>query len=324
MKCILPALFLICTMGSCVTLFNGPTTSVNVRIPDNAKIVYTNEIGSTDSVPPDMNNMARLIVRRGDKQLPLTVVSDTGNFTFQVKPILSSWYYANMYGFGGIGFLVDHNNINRFTYPHFIYPDPRPDAKRGYKINSPLLKSDWEISFTPPFLNGFVFNPARMALRGGVLGLGLGAAYHYHNKRFWWGELGTAAAGGMGGGYRRIDSIPANSRLRLTGWYLNMRHHHQVGRFDLGYGLSTGERRGREFYYYYRGATYEHDSVVYSYRHATLGLSFATNFRITNAFYFGMNYQPQLFAINTNNRVFIYAHMWNFGFYWRWGLNPKW
>ncbi len=320
MKKTLPALFLMCTLGSCVTMFNRPSTTINVRVPKNAKVVYTNERGSSDSVAPDVNNMARLIVRRSDKLLPLTVLSDTGSFTFQVEPVLSSLFYANLYGFYGIGFLVDHNNMNRFTYPHFIYPDPRPDAKRGYKINAPLLKSDWEISFTPPFVNGFVFNPARMSPRGGVLGIGLGTAYHYSDKRFWWGELGTAASGGMGDGYRRIDSIPANSRLRLTGWYLNMRHHHQLGRLDLGYGLSTGERRGREFYDTYLGATYKGDSVVRRFSHVTTGLSFSANYRIATSFYAGISYQPQMFEISKKNTGFSYSHMTVFGFSWRLGL----
>lgn len=320
MKNTVPALILMCTMGSCVTLFNGPSTSVNVRIPKNAKIVYTNESGSTDSVAPDVNNMARLIVRRSDKQLPLTVVSDTGSFTFQVKPILSRWFYANLYGFGGVGFLVDHNNVNRFTYPHFIYPDPRPDAKQGYKVNSPLLKSDWAITFTPPIINGFVINPARMNQRGGVLGIGVGAVYHYSDKRFWWGELGTVGSGGIGDGYRRKDTVPANSRLRLTGWYLNVRHNHQVGRLDLGYGLSTGERRGREFYDDYLGATYKGDSIVKRFSHVTTGLSFSAHYRISTSFYAGFSYQPQLFEIGKANTGFSYSHMTIFGFSWRFGL----
>lgn len=311
-------------MGSCVTLFNGPSTSLNVRIPDNAKVVYTNECGSTDSVSPDINNMARLIVRRSNKKLPLTVVCDTGRFSFAVKPVHSWLYYANVYPLYGLGFLVDYNNPNRFTYPHFIYPDPRPGTKRGYGTNAPLLKSDWEISFTPPFVNGFVFNPARMDLRGGVLGVGFGAAYRYSDKRFWWGELGTAASGGMGGGYKRIDSTPTNSRLRLAGWYLNIRHHHQLRRLDLGYGLSTGVRRGREFYDYYLGATYLRDSVSRQFSHASAGLSFSANYRLSNSIYAGVSYQPQLFEVGGETTGFSYSHMTIFGFSWRWGLRRVW
>lgn len=324
MRKMLPALFLMCTLGSCVTLFNGPSTSLNVRIPDNAKVVYTNECGSTDSVSPDINNMARLIVRRNNKKLPLTVVSDTGSFSFAVKPTMSWLFWANVYPLYGLGFLVDYNNPNRFTYPHFVYPDPRPKRKSGYQTRAPLMQSDWEISFTPPFINGFVFNPARVDLRGGVLGIGLGTAYHYSEKRFWWGELGTAASGGMGDGYRRINSAPTDSRLRLTGWYLNMRHHHRLGRLDLGYGLSTGERKGREFYDYYYGATYKGDSVSKQFSHVSAGLSFSANYRVSNSVYAGLSYQPQLFEISKANTGFSYSHMTIFGIYWRWGLRPRW
>ena len=322
MKNILPALVLMCTMGSCVTLFNGPSTSLNVRVPDNAKVVYTNECGNTDSVAPGINNMARLIVRRSNKKLPLTVVSDTGIYSFAVKPTLSWLFWANVYPLYGLGFLVDYNNPNRFTYPHFVYPFPQ-DEKRYAKMK-PLTRSTLEIAFIPPFIHGYCYNPTKLDFTGGVLGIGTGLNYHYNSKCFLSGEIGAATAPFFFGERFPGDSVPKFTDERISGWYLNLRHHHQFGRFDLGYGLSTGEQSGKRYYYYYRGATYENDSVIYSYRHATLGLSFATNFRITNAFYFGMNYQPQLFAINTNNRVFSYAHMWNFGIYWRWGLNPKW
>ncbi len=321
MKKMLPALVLMCTLGSCVTLFNGPSTSLNVRIPDNAKVVYTNECGSTDSVAPGINNMARLIVRRSNKKLPLTVVSDTGSFSFSVKPTLSWLFYANVYPLYGLGFLVDYNNPNRFTYPHFVYPFQK-DVK-GYKALKPLTTSTLEIAFLPPLIHGYMYNPAALDFTGGIGGIGAGLNYHYTNKRFLSGEIGTALAPAsfverFPG--PKVSEVPEE---RISGWYLNLRHHHQFGRFDLGYGLSTGEQKGKQFYYYYRGATYEGDSVVYSYRHACLGLSFAANFRISNSFYLGTNYQPQFLAINTNNTIFSYSHMWNIGFYWRWGLNPK-
>lgn len=320
MKKMLPALFLVCTLGSCVTMFNGPSTRLNVHIPDKARVVYTNECGNTDSVAPDYRNMARLIVRRSNKKLPLTVVSDTGSFSFAVKPTLSWLFWANVYPLYGLGFLVDYNNPDRFTYPHFVYPDPK-DVK-GYKAMKPLTTSTLEIAFIPPIIHGFCYNPAKLDFTGGIGGIGTGLNYHYGDKRFLSAEIGTAVApAGFAERFPgpKVSQVPAE---RISGWYVNLRHHHQFGRFDLGYGLSTGEQKGKQYYYPYIGATYEKDSVVYSYRHATLGLSLATNFRITNAFYFGMNYQPQLLAINTNNLVFSYAHMWNFGFYWRWGVGP--
>lgn len=323
MKKMLPALVLMCTMGSCVTLFNGPSTRLNVHIPDNARVVYTNECGSTDSVAPGYRNMAQLIVRRSNKKLPLTVVSDTGSFSFLVKPTLSWLFWANVYPLYGLGFLVDYNNTDRFTYPHFVYPDPRPRNKSGYQTRAPLMQSDWEISFTPPFVNGFVFNPAQMDLRGGVLGIGGGVIYHHSDRGFWWAEVGTAVAGAVAG-YKRIDSMPSFLRVRLTGWYLNMRHHHQFGRLDVGYGLSTGERKGREYYDYYYGATYKDDSLSKQFSHVSAGLSFSANYRLSNSIYAGLSYQPQLFEISNASTGFSYSHMTIFGLYWRWGLNPKW
>ncbi len=323
MKNILPALLLICTMGSCVTLFNGPSTSLNVRIPDNAKVVYTNECGNTDSVAPGINNMARLIVRRSNKKLPLTVVSDTGSYSFAVKPMLSWLFWANVYPLYGLGFLVDYNNPNRFTYPHFVYPDPRPKNRVGYLTKAPLMQSDWELSFTPPLVNGFVFNPARVDLRGGLLGIGGGVTYHHSDRGFWNAEVGTAIAGAVAG-FKRIDSMPSFRRIRLTGWYLNIRHHHQLGRLDLGYGLSTGEQKGREYYDHYYGATYKGDSVTKQFSHLSAGLSFSANYRLSNSIYAGVSYQPQLYEISKANTGFSYSHMTIFGLYWRWGLNPKW
>jgi len=319
LKKLIPVFFLLWMFSSCVTLFNGPYTELYVHARPRTTVIYKNERDAADTVVINSPDGARLYARRnGAFKLPVIIKDDTTETTIYIKPIHSWLYYANIYPFYGVGFLVDYNNPNRFTYPHHIYPCLKDKDVKGYKTMKPLKTAAWEVAFIPPIINGFVINPTKLDLRGGVFGIGAGVNYHYNDRCFFSGEIGTAVAPDRVGERLGRDTIPTLPEERLSCWYANLRHHHQLGRFDIGYGLSTGEQKGKQYYDYYRKATYQYDSVIYSYRHVNLGLSFAANFRITNSFYFGMNYQPQLFAINSSAMSFNYAHMWIFGFYWRW------
>jgi hypothetical protein len=319
MRKILPVLLLLSLFSSCVTLFNGPYTEMNVYPKPGTRVVFKDETGKMDTVVGERNVPVRIVAKRsGSIYFPITLQTDTSERTIKIKPIHSWLYYGNLYPLYGLGFLVDYNNPNRFTYPHSIHPNP--NSRKGYNAMLPLSQSKYEVALIPPLINGFFFNPAHLDFNGSVIGIGTGVNYHYSDAGFISSEIGTAVAPVYGGyKYTYANQVPY-SRQQLRGWYINLRNHHIVGRFDLGYGLSAGEQHGKEYYLPYRNATYEGDSITNSYSHSNFGLSAAANFRITNSFYMGMNYQPQLMSIQGKNINFSYANMVILGFYWRWGI----
>ena len=319
MKKILSLCLALCTLSSCVTLFNGPYTDFKVHVPDGTRVIYKNECAVMDTVMPDYANNARIVARRsGTVRLPLTIKNDTFERTILVKPVLSWMYYANIYPLYGLGFLIDRRNPNRFAYPHKIYADLNGKTKEGYYKRQPYGRGDMELAIMPPFLNVYVFNLNGLKSAGSPFGGAIGWNYYFTPNRFVSVELGAAAVGSRNGinRYKWRDTIPPDPREFKSGWYVNGRHHHRIGRFDLGYGISAGDRFGKLYYPKYINSTYPVDSVILQSHVFSVGGSFAANVRLTNSFFFGINYQPQLFSVG-RGLVVYYEHLVNFGFYWR-------
>ena len=89
-------------------------------------------------------------------------------------------------------------------------------------------------------------------------------------------------------------------------------NNHVQGRFDFGYGLAIGRHTGSRAYARYKMA----DTVLYSADYLSLGCSVSAHYRLSNACFAGINYQPQVMAIDNISGV-IYEHLINFGFSWR-------
>lgn len=299
------------TLSSCVTLFNGPKTCLYVHVRPGTQVVYDTGHHTPDTLRPDHKNRVLLEVARNTKPLPITLITDSTVRTIHVTPVHSWLFYSDAWWV--YGFFVDGWNPNRFTYPHHVNTLTGWYDTKGYNKRQPLIVRTTEVAIIPPLLHGFFFNPSQQDLVGSVASIGLGLNYHYRDKRFLSVEIGTARGPWVPGERFRIDTVTPLLNEWTSGWHLDARHHNRFGRFDLGYGLSTGAMTGRRYYDRYKAD----DSVVLSYRATVLGASAAANVRLTNMIYLGMNYMPYLFAFDDRQLQFRYSHMIRFGLYWR-------
>ena len=174
-------LLLLSMMSSCVTLFNRKKTHIWMRpIQGNTQLVYNKDYAGLKTrkgvVQPDAGTLIPLsrkgaciyVERSKMKQLPVTMIKEGVEKTITVKRIHSAMYYANLahlYPFLAFGFLIDHNNPNRFGYPRKIYMNMEDTVSKRYFIADPpeyILHPrpggyiDLEVA--PPLANLFVFS----------------------------------------------------------------------------------------------------------------------------------------------------------------------
>lgn len=318
MKKLFPIFLLPILLSSCATMLNGYYTDVRVHAHPGDVVTYKNERGVTDTAYLLKNDTYIFPALRAKKPLEVSVISDTSRQDLTVKWIYSGAYYLNLYPTYGLGMLVDAMSPKRFGYPTSIYPY-RP-VRKGYLQVRPFTPGVVSITVQPPIVMGYFLNPESFDFSGNVLGGGLGVNYCYKKATFLSGDIAGATAwkGRRGryvenanGGYRRQDFY----------WIsLALRNHHAFGRLDLGYGLSGSWQRCREsdVYDYYNRK--DEKVLVREETPLTLGLAAAINFRLTNEFCVGFNYQPQFLNISGNGATAAYSHISSVGFFWRFSV----
>jgi len=164
---------------------------------------------------------------------------------------------------------------------------------------------------------GYFLNPQRYDFSGNVLGLGVGANYCYKKAAFFSGELaGATAKRGRTGRYG--ENANGGYREQDFKWIsLAALHHHAVGRLDFGYGLSGAWQYCRESEVYDYNNRDDERLVLREANQLTIGLATSVNFRLTNDFCVGFNYQPQFLSLAGNGAVIAYSHLASTGFFWR-------
>ena len=326
---------MILSFGSCVTIFNGSNTTLHIHADKQAEVIYNKQYpdvdysvhytpsGYTDSATPAGYGDVFIEAKRSKTDvLNVTVVKDGVEKKIAITPVHSWLYYANIYPLWGLGFFADYNNPNRFTYPHHIYVDLTSNWVKGYSTHKPFSAPRLEWVITPPLINGYVFGYNYLTPAYSPFGLSTGLNYHYSQNSFLSWEAGVAA---INTGYHRYHRLADSVYYRVYSglphehrdvFYLTFMNNHLLRRFDLGYGINIGEHSGMRAYSRYKMS----DTFIYSDHYISLGGSFAVHYRLSNSFYAGFNYQPQLMAINNDNSKVIYEHLYSLGFSWRIGL----
>lgn len=322
MKKIISLFFPVLALSSCATVFNGYYTDVRVHARRGDVVTYKNERGVVDTAHVMEDGTHILPVLRGKNPLELSVITDTGRQDITVKHNYSWLFYANIYPAYGVGMLVDCFSPKRFSYPSNIYP--YSDVSKGYQTVRPMLPTKVSLTFMPPFISCYFLNPERFDFGGNVLGTGLGANYYYAKKSFFSGEL-------VAGTWRITnadDYWPENRssvkhRKGLSWVTVAARHHHLLGRLDLGYGLAGSWQNCREFDQYYYRRELQYDTMLRRANFVTLGGSFSVNLRLTNSWYVGVTYQPQILSLTGGGAVVGYSHTVNTGFFWRFPVRRR-
>ncbi|MBC7555068.1 MAG: hypothetical protein H7257_13955 [Taibaiella sp.] len=191
MKKLLP-LVLSVMFSSCATLFNGDFATVKLHVKKNVGVAFHSQTVqaqyAVESVPAAggdsfLNNMWKEVYlfapRSKDKLLKVSLTRSTDKRDVYIKPVHSWLHYANAYPFFWLGFLVDYNNLKRFSYPSNVYIDFDDTTTKGYIAHKPFSNYKWEAVINPPFLNVYLFNYNYVNVSGGPFGYSLGLNYHY-------------------------------------------------------------------------------------------------------------------------------------------------
>ncbi len=316
MKNILVALFLICLFSSCARLLNGDNASIRVHARPGTSVTFRNADGVTETVQPVDEKGVKFEVERSKKTLDIKLKNDSVDRVLHVKRTVSEMYYANFWSPYGLGFLFDLNSKRRFSYPHHIYPDFSPESRNGYRRMKPLTTPKTEVIFTPGLTNFVMITAPNMQPQYSPLGVSVAVNRRYNDHSFWSYEIGYAGAPMFSRNNEVGRYVPGGrTRESLHAFYGCVRHHSGIDRFDVGYGAFLGRRIGYETFL--SNTPYKTDSVDFYFRDFSIGGAFAANYRFTNKLCLGINYQPQLLAINSRDVSFSFTYLLMAGLYFR-------
>ncbi|MBX2906710.1 MAG: hypothetical protein KF744_11770 [Taibaiella sp.] len=306
-------------LSSCATIFNGTHTPVRVHSKLGEIVTFTNDSAVVDTgwvLPDGVHQFSAL---RGRNPITVEIKGDTTTQKFLLRATDSWVYYLNLMQPYAIGMIIDLFSPKRYTYPSDVYP--KPTKKKGYRMGyttvPSLKKGDVSLTFLPPILNAYMLKPVDYDFSGNVLGAGLGANYSYSDKSFFSAECIAATAWITYPEPYYEHSNNATRKENLMWVALAARHHHALGRFDLGYGVSLTWQHANEKYDYGRSYTDPNYGLVRENNYFTLGGSFSANYRLSRSVYLGINYQPQILSFTLDGAALTSAHTANAGLFWR-------
>lgn len=319
MKKIIPFCLAAMLLSSCAMMFNGSYTPVKVHAKPGEMVTFTSDSGVVDTGKLLSAGVHEFSALRGKYPIAVEIKGDTGSQNFLLRATDSWVYYLNLFQPYCIGMIVDLFTPKRYSYPAHVYPNPARTKgyRKGYETIAPPKKSDISITFVPPLISAYLLQPVEYSFSGNVLGSGIGANYSYADKSFLSAECVAATAWIT---YREpyyANSNNATRKENLLWVALSARHHHILGRFDIGYGVALTWQNCNERFDYGSVSADRNYGLVREDNFFTAGGSFSANYRISRAFYAGVNYQPQLLSFTRNGAALVGSHAFCTGFFWR-------
>jgi hypothetical protein len=284
---------------------NQPAQKIRVRSDPSSKIISIATPGSTDSISKkSVKQQDTWFVKRGETPILITVQLDSITKTVKLKPSSSPAYWLNIYFNWGIGMLVDKNNPKRYAYPANTYLNMK-DTTVAISRLMPVQKGAINFSLSLSFINLFYMRSVNERRPfGGVFGFQAGIDYYYRHNTYLSAGFGAGTDHGIGeyigkGYYETGNSL-----------FASIRNNHNIGRFDLGYGLCFLKLGWRNVTF---GDTINMDQAL---KNRMVGLSFNTGYRFGKIFWVGILYQPGLFNVSSAPAL-DYQHSISFSFIWK-------
>lgn len=314
---LVPSLYL----SSCASI-NRPYTGIFIRSKTNSEIVYDHNRHELFEMDGDTtygtissgnyrlkgdDARAYIVTKRSSEPMPLTIKDERSSRTVYLKPRITGLHRSNN---------KDLYPAYRFTYPRKIYVDFRDTGNHYTHFKQPH-KGDVQLKLSPAIGNvwGFSFGK-RIRGASPMLGTALGVSHWYDNKHFVSLSFGIASSssGFCPDGCRYIDSVPVR-RTRQTGYYTSVRHHHLLGRFDVGYGVYLARHKWEIYDTYMQG-----ENTIDKEKSSCFGPALSAHFQIFTFLYGGFEYQPMFFTIDKTTPK-GYQHILNVGVQFR--FTPK-
>jgi hypothetical protein len=290
---------------------NQPAQKIRVVSDPSAKIISITTPGSTDSISKkSLKQQDTWYVKRGKALILITVQLDSITKTVKLKPVSSPAYWLNIYFNGGIGMLVDRNNLKRYAYPVNNYLSMKDTIVSVSRL-MPVQKGAVNFSLSLSFINLFYMRSVNGRRPfGGVFGFQGGIDYYYRHNTYLSAGFGAGTDHGIG------EYIGKGYYETGSSLFASIRNNHNIGRFDWGYGLSFLQLGWRNVTF---GDTINMDRALKS---RMIGLSFNTSYRLGKIFRVGILYQPGLFNVSSTPAL-DYQHSISFNFIWKFKLAAR-
>ena len=294
---------LVLMFSSCASLFNGPTTKIEIQTRTPGRIIHGKDTLYT-------RHSRRVILRpvRSADPLIINVLDDKGEAEVKIPAVNSIAYVLNLPCNAGLGMLVDKDKPKRYGYPGKVQASTSR-APLTLRNRNDHTKNDLDLHVSIPYINNFLLRPAnrpgeREKSSTGFLGIGLGLDYYLAPNR----SLGLHAAAVTD------FELPLPIPYELVGEYeifsslfFSLIHSHKVNRFNLGYGLSytlnTWDRR-----YFERSGAPPPTRPPIKRQNQALGFIFPLYFQFGQYFNAGLTYRPTLYRLDTTP-TFEYEHL---------------
>ncbi len=301
--------------SSCATVFNKNTSDSYIYVTSPAKLVINRDTLTT------RNNGTKITALRKNRPISITIVNDGSKQIFEIAPINSLAYYANiMYTFG-VGMLVDRNKDRRYGYPKYIYIDPSDSLGRYYKYPKfGKSKNDVFLHLGIPYVNSLTLHPdgGKRKSMTGFLGLSLGLDYYHQKDQF----LNFTAA------ILTTFQAPVPAPIKrdgesetLSSIFVSFSNNIHINVFYLGYGLSYSRNIWN---FLDSGNDNSPLPINSSIRKSSdaIGLLFSSHYKLTESFNVGLIYRPSLFR-PTLSPTLKYEHLISLDFAWKIRLYTK-
>ena len=310
MKKILPitAIIFSAFFTSCATVLSKKsyalTATTNIN---NAKIkVY-------DSI---YNLPNEIKVTRSKKDLDLVLITDTLKLDFKVKSSPSpTFLYWNLIGMQAspLNYAIDFTNQKRFYYGKSVHlnandtiriiePPVRKKWLSYFSEKHPKKKSDINLSFSVPYVNGFNSEPDGYGtiVNTGFWGISTGLEYFYKDNKY----LGLKFAGATD----FFVPIPAavtlsEERENLRTAYVELTDNFKIGRLNIGYGLNYAINEWQ-----FIDETDLNNTIEFEKRNLSFGITTNTYFQFSKLFFVGVIYRPTFYRIEPKTD-FKYEHL---------------
>ena len=319
-------LIILLSLTSCATIFAKKTYELEIKSYSNTKIKINDSI---------YNLPAKVNVKRSRKDLPIILISDTLNKKYNIKSSISPKYlYGNLsfVHFAPVGYLVDLTNEKRFYYgkSHFLnisdtitelntpiresFKNSKKDISNYFTEKYQTNKGQINITISIPWVNNFNYQPNDENQKNstGFLGLSTGIEYYHNEKKFL--SLNASAVMDF------IAPVPAPFSYDGEAEFFNslsisLTENHKFNRFTFGYGINYSKNS-------WKFDNTEYDENLPNSKKPILksnyGIGLIGNgyFRVSNNFFVGLNYKPNLYNLKPINK-FQYEHVISLDLAWK-------
>lgn len=293
------------SLTSCATIFNKPTTRIDIHTKNPASIVVNKDTIKT------RENRAAFIVERNSKPLLLESITDSVSKTYSIKPRLSAMFFSNLliFPYGLPGGIIDFFSVRKYTYPSRIFINPS-DKTTGYKIfGNYNRKGEMYFNLSIPeinFLHQYT-NFSGYVTKNGFMGLSAGLDYFYKPLQF------VNVTGAVALTFEAPFPLPleyfgpydyANTK------YISISNNHQFYFLSAGYGLSFSQNVWK----YYSLGSFDITKKNYAF-----GFVFPVYLKLAPYFHLGFIYRPSFYRPYTS-QPFKYEHLISIDLAWKFAI----